>query len=190
MNPHTLHTFARHALALSLAVAATSVLVAGCSQSIGVAAPPAGDASGQQGDSGEGFTRFPDMPLPLRSSLDLERTMVFGASEAWIGRILLTASFDPGAMFEFYRQQMPQFGWQEITSLRSAVSVLTYSRDNRVATIQIQKRTITGSEVTITVSPRGSSASTFGGATPPGGGAQTGSSRIGATPLPPPTGAR
>ncbi len=42
--------------------------------------------------------------------------------------------------------------------MRAAVSVLTYSRQDRVATIQIQGRTLRGSEVTIMVSPRGTEA--------------------------------
>ena len=177
--------------ALIAAGLVVSALLGGCTQSVGVKAPPAGDGTSQSGEAAEGFARFPDMPLPLKSSLDLDRTMVFGASEAWIGRLALTASFDPGQMFEFYRQKMPQFGWQEITTLRSAVSVLTYSREGRVATIQIQKRTLTGSEVTITVSPQGGSATTFGGAgsTTFGSGAPpAGSSRISVQPLAPPGG--
>jgi hypothetical protein len=177
--------------ALIAAAFVIGTLLGGCTQSVGVKAPPAGDGASQSGEASEGFARFPDMPLPLKSSLDLDRTMVFGASEAWIGRLALTASFDPGQMFEFYRQQMPQFGWQEITTLRSAVSVLTYSRDGRVATIQIQKRTLTGSEVTITVSPQGGGASTFSGGASTSfgsGAAPAGSSRISVQPLAPPGG--
>ena len=49
----------------------------------------------------------------------------------------------------------PKFGWQEITTVRSEVSVLTYSRNSRVATIQIRNRTLGGAVVDITVSPRG-----------------------------------
>ena len=135
------------------AVAVFALLgLAACSQSVGVAPP----ASGEGGDTGLAFTQFPDMPIPDKGSFDLDRTMIFGRAEAWVGRLVINTSYDPSQMFDFYNQQLPAFGWQEVTSLRSAVSVLTYVRQERAATIQIQKRTLLGAEVIVTVSPRGS----------------------------------
>ena len=103
------------------------------------------------------FTQFPDMPIPEGSNVDLEQTLVFGGGNFWFGRLVITTSFGPNEMFGFYANQLPSFGWNVITSLRSTVSVLTYAREDRVATIQIQKRTIRGAEVTVIVSPRGAS---------------------------------
>jgi hypothetical protein len=40
-------------------------------------------------------------------------------------------------MYEFYRREMPRFGWQEVSNIRSATSVLVYQQGERVATIQI-----------------------------------------------------
>ncbi|MSO53852.1 MAG: hypothetical protein EXQ90_01780 [Rhodospirillales bacterium] len=144
----------------SAAVAVVALLgVAACNQSVGVAPP----SSSEGGDTGVAFTRFPDMPIPDKGSFDLDRTMIFGRAEAWVGRLVINTSYDPSQMFDFYNQQLPAFGWQEVTSLRSAVSVLTYVRQERAVTVQIQKRTLLGAEVIVTVSPRGSPA-TF----PPG----------------------
>jgi hypothetical protein len=50
---------------------------------------------------------------------------------------------------------MSGFDWQEITSVRSDTSVMTYIRDERVATIQISRAPLSGAKVTITVSPKG-----------------------------------
>ena len=49
---------------------------------------------------------------------------------------------------------MPGFGWQEITRVRAEVSVLSYTRSGRAATIQIAGTTLGGSEVNFTVSPQ------------------------------------
>ena len=46
------------------------------------------------------------------------------------------------------------FGWQEVTSVRAIISVLTYERGPRVATIQILSNKIKGTVVTVTMSPK------------------------------------
>ena len=102
-----------------------------------------------------GFTTFPDMPKPSGFDLDMKKTMVVGGNDSWFGQMTFTVRFGANEMFDFYKQQMTPFGWDEITSIRAPVSVLTYSRQDRIATIQIQSRMVYGSEVLITVSPRG-----------------------------------
>ena len=131
---------------------AALVLLAACSQSVGVGTP--GDGS-QRTTSQAAFTQFPDMPLPVKGDFDMERTMVFGGGDTWFGRLALLTTHSASNMFDFFKQQMPNFGWREITSVRAEISVLTYARQERVATIQIQERTIRGSEVLVTVSPGG-----------------------------------
>ena len=136
-------------------IAIAALLVVGaCSQKMAVTPPASGGASGSGGPV-EGFTTFPDMPMPVCGEIDVERTLIFGTGEAWFGRMVVNTSHNSGDMFTFYRESLPGFGWKEITAVRAAVSVLTYVREDRVATIQIQARTIRGSEVTITVSPHG-----------------------------------
>ena len=87
--------------------------------------------------------------------MDVDRSLVLGARESWIGRLAMNVSSGPSETYDYFLREMPKFKWQEITTVRSEVSVLTYSRGNRVATIQIIKRTLRGSAVDITVSPRG-----------------------------------
>lgn len=87
--------------------------------------------------------------------MDVERSLVLGARDDWIGRLSMDASGNSSESYDFFLREMPKFGWQEITSVRSEVSVLTYSRSGRVATIQIRNRTLGGSVIDITVSPRG-----------------------------------
>lgn len=137
----------------SVAIAAL-LAIGACSQNVAVTSPASG-TSGSGNGRVEGFTTFPDMPMPAGGEIDVERTLIFGTGDTWFGRMVINTSHGTGDMFTFYRESLPGFGWKEITSVRAAVSVLTYVREDRVATIQIQARTLRGSEITITVSPHG-----------------------------------
>ncbi len=111
------------------------------------------DASGAPSQAS--FTRFPDLPMPVNADLQMDETLIFGTNDTWIGRLVIQSSHSSNDMFDFYKREMPGFEWQEITSVRAKTSVMTYTRGERVATIQIEGRTLRGSTVTITVSPRG-----------------------------------
>ena len=74
--------------------------------------------------------------------------------------LVLAVGTDPGKTFDFYFGEMPRFGWFPITTVRAETSVLTYSRADRIATIQVRGRTITGSTVSMTISPKGQIADT------------------------------
>ena len=87
--------------------------------------------------------------------MDLERSLVLGEKDAWIGRLVMAIGMNPGRAYDFYFGEMPRFGWAPVTTVRAETSVLTYARGNRVATIQIRSQTITGSKVSMTVSPKG-----------------------------------
>lgn len=95
--------------------------------------------------------------MPADASIVLDQTIVLGTGEEWMGRVTIKAKTGLTSVFDFYREQMPQFGWKELTVLRSATSVLTYSRDERIATIQIEsnKQLFKGSRIIFSVSPHG-----------------------------------
>jgi hypothetical protein len=137
-------TFTAYTLFLSLAVGACSGVVLSPETTIDNDKPT--QAS---------FARFPDLPMPVKAELNMFRTLVFGTNDSWIGRLVISASHSPNDMFDFYKQEMTGFDWQEITSVRSDTSVMTYVRDGRVATIQISGATLSGAMVIITVSPKG-----------------------------------
>ncbi len=135
----------------------------------GIAAPVSNGSGGAK-DDGAGqpvarpsFSQYSDIPMPGGADIDVDKTLVFGAGENWIGQLVLNSSFGAFDMFDFFKQKMPEFGWREITSVRSATSVLTYSRQSRIATIQILGKSLGGSVSTITVSPR-RQAKSFGAA--------------------------
>ena len=138
----------------SLIAGAALLMGAGCSN--GNAPPSAsGTSTGNSPRTAVGFAQFPDIAVPAGAKMDVERSLVLGARDNWIGRLAMSATGSTSESYDFFLREMPKFGWQEITSVRSEVSVLTYTRGDRVATVQIRKKTLGGSAVDITVSPRG-----------------------------------
>lgn len=110
----------------------------------------------QSGVIGEpNFAQFSDIPVPAGADMDLERSLVLGEQDAWIGRLVMAVGTNPGKTFDFFFGEMPRFGWFPITTVRAETSVLTYARADRIATIQVKGRTITGSIVSMTISPKG-----------------------------------
>lgn len=99
-------------------------------------------------------TQFTDIPIPSGARMDLDRTLVLGPRDSWIGRLVFTSAAGPNDIFEFYARELPRFGWTGITAVRAGTSVLSYTRGDRVATVQISRTTLGGSEVLVTISPR------------------------------------
>jgi hypothetical protein len=138
-------------LAFLVAAGNLALTLAGCSQQADLAAT-AGESPSDTLASAA-FAQFPDIPTPAGSKLVVDRTLALGSGDSWIGQIVINTTHDSFSMFNFLKARMPEFGWTEVTSVRAQVSVLTYSRQGRVASIQIQSRTVNGSEVLVTVSP-------------------------------------
>ena len=129
------------------------IFLGGCGSGMGV--KPMSMNKGEASKPGQAsFSQFQDIPIPIGAEMDLDRTVILGARESWIGRLTLETSHNSIKLFNFFKKSTPEFGWQEITSIRSATSVLTYSQTTRVLTIQIIAKTLQGSEVVMTVSPR------------------------------------
>ena len=116
----------------------------------------ASGVSGPEGLTAEeaSFAKFNDLPMPASSKMNLEKSLVFGAESDWFGRINLIVSMNGAEVFDFYRFEMPNFGWKEITSIRSDISLITYQRGGRIANVRIDSTSKRSTEVWVTVSPK------------------------------------
>ena len=81
--------------------------------------------------------RFIGIPMPPNNALDLDRTVVVGDGNDWLGRIFFSAPMTVDQAIEFYRRDMPRFGWTELAMTRSDTSVLAYQEGGRLATIEL-----------------------------------------------------
>lgn len=97
------------------------------------------------------FAQFKDIPIPEKATMDLTRTLLFG-NEPMIGRLVFSAPYTQTSVFDFYMLEMPKFGWKEITMIRSQNSIMTFSRNNRVATIQLHTTTVGSTDVLFDIS--------------------------------------
>ena len=104
----------------------------------------------------ESFSQFNDIPIPDGSIMIIEKTLLLGEKDNWIGRLVLTNPIKPAKIFDFFKQKLTDYSWSEITSVRSSTSVLTYSLNNRIMTIQIapvKYSNLYNSNISITMSP-------------------------------------
>jgi len=92
-----------------------------------------------------------DFPIPSGVNIDEGKSLVLGGGGAWSGRIVFTTSSTPNEAFLFYRDQPKSAGWSLVASLFSKSSVLTFTKGNRSATIQIEASTFGSTTVSITV---------------------------------------
>ena len=99
------------------------------------------------------FTQFTDIPIPANAEVDLDNLLVLGTEDGLIGRLALSTGHGMIDMYAFYEREMPRFGWDQITIIRSSISTMTYSRGLRIATITLHPKTTGGSEVNFTVAP-------------------------------------
>lgn len=112
-----------------------------------------GSGSQQNRDEGPKFAEFRDVPIPVNADIDFDNLLVLGAEDGWIGRLALTVGHKMPDMYAFYEREMPRFGWRKITSVRSAISTMTYSRGDRIATVTLSSRTVGGTAIDFTVAP-------------------------------------
>jgi len=136
-------------------LAALALGLAAC----GGTAPILSNSGADSGATGErksvsAFSQFPDIPIPSGTKINVDKTLVFG-TKPWYGQLALSSSSSANALFDFYRENLGQYGWEEVTAVRAPTSILTYATAERVLAIAIQSATLTGSDVTVTVSPRG-----------------------------------
>ena len=100
------------------------------------------------------FQPLTDIPIPSGAKLDTEPSLILGPPDHWIGRAVLKVGMPANDTTVFYQNQMPSFGWELITVVQGKVSNLTFSRGDRIASMQIEGASFGSSTVTIIMSPR------------------------------------
>ena len=94
-----------------------------------------------------------DVPLPPGAVIKQQDTLVMSAANTWLGRISLSVSGEPQAVFTYFKDGMPASGWTLTSSSFSKTSLLTFTKADRVANIQMQGTSFGGNDVLITVAP-------------------------------------
>ena len=106
-------------------------------------------------DVGENtLTRISDIPFILKSKIDVERSLILGEGKSWSGQLLVYTPLKKGEVFNFYVNNLGDYGWKEQTTIRGETSILNFlGENNRVAIITIKEKRFNSAEVLISVSP-------------------------------------
>jgi hypothetical protein len=125
-------------------------VLAGCSHSISSGSP--GTTQGGAAATPT-FGQFTDVPVPDGARMDTDRSLLVGPADNWVGRLVYSVRWSNAPeLFDFFKQKMPAYQWREISSVRADISVMTWQRGDRIATIQIEETTF-GAAVTLTMGP-------------------------------------
>ena len=97
------------------------------------------------------LAEFDDLPIPLNSKLDKEKSIIFSKKDGWYGRLTFNTSEKQINVYDFFRNELPKFGWKKLSEISSDTSILNYQNQSRLALIQIKENLIYGSNVMVTV---------------------------------------
>lgn len=129
-------------------ISATSLLV-GCASNYGSVPPSDGTGAASTAPAARVAD---DFPIPAGSIIETEQTLVLGEGANWTGRLVLNLSGDAQSAFVFFRDQGKAFGWQLVSASYGKVSLLTFTKAQRSATVYIEEA-FRGASATVTVGP-------------------------------------
>ena len=97
------------------------------------------------------FSQFEDIPIPVNSKLIREDSIIISRKIGWSGRLVFDTSENQIEVFDFFRNELPKFGWKKVSEISSESGLLNYQNNQRFASFQIFEKTLFGSKVKITV---------------------------------------
>jgi len=108
---------------------------------------------GPESDPGQelNFSEFNDFPIPINSKLIKDQSIIIAKKDGWYGRLSFTTSESQLTVYDFFRNELPKFGWKKISEISSDSSLLNYQNKVRFASIQIYEKTLFGSKVVVSV---------------------------------------
>ena len=99
------------------------------------------------------MSEITDIPLPSKSEIDLEKTVVVGKQDNWMGRLTLINKNPIDEIFSFFVNEMPKFDFKERSSIRSAESILIFQNNKKTIFIKISKLNFRKNYIEITSTP-------------------------------------
>ena len=136
----------------SISAVSVILLLAGCATGQPVVGPTNPDQ--KAGAESTNALQISDIPLPAGAKLDTENSLIIGTNDTWLGRIVVKTDSSPIQAYNHFYNGMPAYGWGLVTAVQTRISILTYMRGERVATIQIEPSPLGGVTVSVTVSIR------------------------------------
>ena len=94
------------------------------------------------------------LPLPPGSIIRADQSLIIGAGDNWVGRVMLDVGRDFDAAYRFFLETYPAQGWTVVSAVRGKNSFLVMTRQERTATFEMVDGGMMGSSVSLTMAPR------------------------------------
>tara|TARA_B110000438_G_C15560380_1_gene540911 strand:+ start:51 stop:572 length:522 start_codon:yes stop_codon:yes gene_type:complete len=94
------------------------------------------------------------IPIPENSKYITDKTIIFGEGERFTGVLYLLHDVSADEVVEFYRVSMRDDGWSEIAIVRSGFVLMNFDKEDRFATIKVNRKVFDNSSSEVTVGPK------------------------------------
>ena len=94
------------------------------------------------------------IPIPENSKYVTDKTIIFGEGSRFTGVLYLIHEISADEVVEFYRVNMRDAGWSEIAIVRSDFILLNFDKEDKFATIKVNRRVFDNSTSEVTIGPK------------------------------------
>ena len=94
------------------------------------------------------------IPIPENSKYVTDKTIIFGEGSRFTGVLYLIHEISADEVVEFYRVSMRDEGWSEIAIVRSDFILLNFDKEDKFATIKVNRRVFDNSTSEVTIGPK------------------------------------
>ena len=94
------------------------------------------------------------IPIPENTKYITDKTIIFGEGERFTGVLYLLHDVSADEVVEFYRVSMRDDGWSEIAIVRSGFVLMNFDKEDRFATIKVNRKVFDNSSSEVTVGPK------------------------------------
>tara|TARA_Y100001970_G_scaffold214274_1_gene262023 strand:- start:1138 stop:1677 length:540 start_codon:yes stop_codon:yes gene_type:complete len=91
------------------------------------------------------------LPLPDNTKINAGKTIIFGEGSRFTGVLNLLHEISQDEIVEFYRVEMRDDGWSEIAIVRSDFVLMNFDKEDRFATIRVNRGLFSNSSSEVTV---------------------------------------
>jgi len=92
--------------------------------------------------------------LPAGAKINHGQSLIMGAGDNWVGRVVMELSQSPNATYNFFLDQYPAQGWTLVTAVRGKTSLLVFTKADRTASVEMVEGAFGATQTTLTVTPK------------------------------------
>jgi hypothetical protein len=92
--------------------------------------------------------------LPAGAKINHGQSLIMGAGDNWVGRVVMELSQSPNATYNFFLDQYPNQGWTLVTAVRGKTSLLVFTKADRSASVEMVDGAFGATQTTLTVTPK------------------------------------